>query len=144
MGLMQYSQSGLKLTEQFEGVRLQAYQDQVGVWTIGFGHTRNVTSGMTCTPIQAEQWLLEDVQQCVDSLNAHLHISVTQNEFDALVDFAFNLGIGALLESTLLKYVNAGKFELAANEFQRWDRAGGKEVAGLLRRRLAEKQEFQS
>lgn len=139
---MRYSKNGLQLTESFEGCRLVAYQDQVGVWTIGYGHTRGVHAGMTCTQAQAEQWLLEDVAFCETDVNTHVTVPLTQGEFDALVDFGFNLGCASLNDSTLLRLLNAGHYDLAANEFEKWDHAGGKVVAGLLRRRLAEKQEF--
>jgi len=123
---------------------ITGYQDQAGVWTIGYGHTKDVQQGMTCTQSQAEQWLLEDAGECVSWLNNFVtpRVELTQGEFDALVDFSFNLGLHALAGSTLLKDVLAGKMELAAAEFEKWDRAGGKVVAGLLRRRLAEQQEF--
>jgi len=140
--LMKYSKKGLQLTEQFEGCKLVAYQDQVGVWTIGYGHTSGVHQGMTCTQQQAEQWLSDDTAAAEQDVNTHVAVPLTQGEFDALVDFAFNLGRGALNNSTLLKYLNQGEYSAAANEFEKWDRAGGKEVAGLLRRRQAEKQEF--
>lgn len=141
---MQYSQDGLHLTEQFEGCKLVAYPDSIGVPTIGYGHTRGVHLGMTCTQAQAEQWLQEDVQSAVSEVNKHVTIPLTQHEFDALVDFTFNCGAGNLDHSTLLKLVNTGDFAHAANEFERWDKAGGKVFAGLLRRRLAEKHEFQN
>lgn len=139
---MQYSKAGLALTERFEGCRLVAYQDQVGVWTIGYGHTRGVYPGMTCTQEQADQWAQEDSCNCEQDTNTHVTAPLTQGEFDALVDFCFNLGGTSLNGSTLLKLLNAGNYAAAANEFVKWDHAGGKVVAGLLRRRLAEKQEF--
>ena len=139
---MIYSKSGIQLTERFEGCRLTAYQDQVGVWTIGYGHTWGVHEGMTCTGDQAEQWLLEDTQLAQDDVNAHVKVPLTQGEFDALVDFAFNLGRGSLNNSTLLKDLNAGNYQAAATQFEVWDKAGGKVVAGLLRRRLSEEAEF--
>lgn len=139
---LQYSQSGLALTESFEGVRLTAYQDQVGVWTIGYGHTSGVTPGMTCTQLQAEQWLLEDVQHACIVVRMNVSVPLTQGEFDALVDFVFNLGSGNFVSSTLLKLLNTGDYDDAAAQFPRWDRAGGVEVAGLLRRRIAEQNEF--
>ena len=139
---MQYSKLGLALTERFEGCRLEAYQDSVGVWTIGYGHTRGVQQGMTCTQEQAEEWLLQDSLQAQDAVNDLVTVLLTQPEFDALVDFTFNLGAGALAESTMLRLLNAGDFAGAASQFELWDHAGGKVVAGLLRRRLAEKQEF--
>jgi lysozyme len=140
---MNYSKDGLvTLTEQFEGCRLVAYQDQVGVWTIGYGHTKNVKQGDICTQAQAEAFLLADVQECVDGINAHAKVQLTQRKFDALVDFAFNLGLGALEHSTLWKKLNAGDFAGAAAEFPKWDMAGGKHVSGLLRRRKAEQAFF--
>ena len=140
---MSYSKTGLAMTERFEGCRLQAYQDQVGIWTIGYGHTHGVTPGMTCTQQQAEDWLREDVALAEIDVNRHVTLpSLTQGEFDSLVDFAFNLGCDALNKSTLLRLVNANQLSKAAEEFAKWDHAGGKEVAGLLKRRLAEKTEF--
>ncbi len=139
---MTYSPAGKALTKASEGCVLVAYQDQVGVWTIGYGHTRGVTEGMTCTPDQADQWLDEDMVLCEADVNSHVTVPLTQGEFDALCDFSVNLGCAALNNSTLLKDLNAGDFAAAAAEFEKWDHAGGQVVAGLLRRRLAEKAEF--
>jgi lysozyme len=132
----------MALTESFEGCRLAAYLDSVGVPTIGYGHTRGVHLGMTCDQPQAERWLIEDKAAAEANVNRAITIPITQGEFDALVDFDFNLGDGALNGSTLLKLVKAGRFDDAAKEFPRWDMAGGHHVAGLLRRRLAEQAEF--
>jgi lysozyme len=139
---MTYSEDGLHLTEQFEGCKLDAYQDSVGVATIGYGHTRNVTMGMTCTQEQAEQWLQEDIQSAADAVNRLVTVELTQQEFDALVDFTFNLGAGNLQSSTLLRLLNSGDYAGAAGEFDKWDRAGGQVLAGLLRRRQAEADMF--
>jgi lysozyme len=139
---MTYSEDGLHLTEQFEGCKLDAYQDSVGVATIGYGHTRNVTMGMTCTQEQAEQWLQEDIQSAADAANRLVTVELTQQEFDALVDFTFNLGAGNLQRSTLLRLLNSGDYTGAAAEFQKWDKAGGQVLAGLLRRRQAEADMF--
>jgi lysozyme len=139
---MTYSEDGLHLTEQFEGCKLDAYQDSVGVATIGYGHTRNVTMGMTCTQEQAEQWLQEDIQSAADAANRLVTVELTQQEFDALVDFTFNLGAGNLQSSTLLRLLNSGDYTGAAAEFQKWDKAGGQVLAGLLRRRQAEADMF--
>jgi lysozyme len=142
---VKYSKDGLSLTEQFESCKLVAYPDVKGVWTIGWGHTGPlVVPGLTCTQAQADAWLLSDCAAAEQAVNRFVHVDVTQHEFDALVDFAFNCGISAFAGSTLLKLLNARDFEGAANEFEKWDHASGKVVAGLLRRRLAEKQEFQS
>ena len=141
MGLNQftYSGKGLALTEQFEGCRLTAYQDQVGVWTIGYGHTGpEVCAAMTITAEDAEALLARDVSNAAASVNKTVQVDLTQEEFDALVDFVFNLGVGAFAGSTLLRLLNAGEFAAAAAQFALWDRAGGAVVAGLLRRRQAE------
>jgi len=142
MTIMNYSKSGLSLTESFEGCRLTAYQDSVGKWTIGFGHTANVQPGDTCTPDQAEAMLIADTAWAVAYVNHIVTSALSQGEFDALVDFTFNLGVGNFRSSTLLSLVNKGDMADAANEFEKWDKAGGVEVAGLLRRRQAEEQEF--
>lgn len=140
-----WSKSGADLTERFEQCRLTAYWDALGkVWTIGWGHTRGVTQGLSCTQAQADQWLDDDMAGCVADVNANVKVPLTQNEFDALCDFSFNLGCAALNGSTLLKYLNAGNFAAAAQEFQKWDHAGGAVVAGLLKRRIAEQDEFES
>lgn len=139
-----YSQDGLALTEQFEGCRLTAYQDQVGVWTIGYGHTgKDVVSGLTITQDQANALLASDIAGAAAFVNQAVTVALQQNEFDALVDFVFNLGRAAFAGSTLLKLLNAGNFESAAPQFALWDHAGGQVVAGLLRRRLAETAMFQ-
>lgn len=139
---MNYSKQGLALTESFEGCRLVAYQDIRGIWTIGYGHTRYVHPNDTCTQAQAEQWLQQDIQLCVDEVNKYVTVPLTQGEFDALVDFAFNLGCASLNGSTLLRLLNQGDHQGAAGEFEKWSHAGGQVVAGLLRRRLAERDEF--
>jgi lysozyme len=139
---LKYSLSGQQLTEKFEGFRSDSYQDQVGVWTIGYGHIRGVTEGMTCTQEQALAWLDEDMARCVADVNQYVTVPLTQGEFDALCDFAFNLGDGSLNNSTLLRELNDGDYRGAAAQFEVWDHAGGKVVAGLLRRRIAEENEF--
>lgn len=139
---MKYSENGYKLTKEFEGLKLLAYQDGGGVWTIGHGHTHDVKKGDIITAAQA-QWLLEfDIQDSVDHVNEYVVVPLTQNQFDALVDFTFNLGNGALKGSTLLKKLNSGDYKGAAAEFQRWNKDNGKVVAGLTRRRKAEMQLF--
>jgi len=139
---MEYSKNGLKLTERFEGCRIEAYPDPGtggDPWTIGYGHTGpDVFPTLVITQEYAEKLLLEDVQKAVDNVNAKLKIEVSQDEFDALVDFAFNCGCRNLDNSTLLKKVNEGDHEAAAEEFLKWDKAGGHVMAGLLKRRQAE------
>ena len=139
---MQYSKMGLSLTEAFEGVRLVAYQDSGGVWTIGYGHTQGVYPGMTCLPQQAFAWLQSDTLAAQSAVNQLVNVALTQTEFDALTDFVFNLGTTAFARSTLLRLLNSGDYAAAANEFERWDLCNGQVVAGLLRRRQAEEAEF--
>lgn len=139
-----YSQNGLALTQKFEGLRLTAYQDQVGIWTIGYGHTgKDVHPKLTITQEQANNLLMQDVASAVAAVNRLVTVVFNQNGFDALVDFAFNLGNNALSGSTLLRKLNAGDFAGAADEFPKWCHAGGKLVPGLLRRRQAEQRLFQ-
>jgi len=139
---MNYSKNGLHLTENFEGLRLTAYPDPAtngDPWTIGYGHTgTEVHQGMTITQEQAEEFLMQDVQKAVQTVNSKVHTDLTQNEFDALVDFVFNCGAGNFAGSTLLRKINAGDMEGAALEFEKWTHADGKVMAGLIKRRHAE------
>ena len=137
-----YSENGLRLTRQFEGLRLEAYQDCAGVWTIGYGHTgADVTPGKTISEIEAEALLRADAGEavaCVNRVVTVATVAIGQNHFDALVDFCFNAGVRALTTSSLLRYVNSGQFEEAAAQFGLWVHAGGKVTPGLVRRRAAE------
>lgn len=144
MNPMQYSRSGLHLTEQFEGCKLMTYLDSNGVPTIGYGHTRGIRLGMTCTQAQAEAWLAQDITWAESEVNRLVHVQLTRREFDALVDFTFNCGCGSFDHSHLLALVNQGDMQAAAQEFEKWDKCGGQVVAGLLRRRVAERSEFLS
>lgn len=139
------SENCFNLIKQFEGLRLTSYQDQVGVWTIGYGHTgQSVHAALTITQDCADEYLHADVSGAVDCVNREVAVDISQNQFDALVDFVFNLGCQALKGSTLLAYLNAGRDADAAGQFQRWDHAGGVEVPGLLARRQAEARLFAS
>jgi len=139
---MEYSKDGLHLTERFEGCRLVAYPDPGSggdPWTIGYGHTGpEVVEGLEITQEQAEQYLSQDIKQAEANVNAIVHVELTQEEFDALVDFAFNCGCRNLDSSTLMKKLNAGDYEGASQEFIKWDMAAGHHMAGLLKRREAE------
>ena len=143
---MNYSKNGLHLTEQFEGCRLTSYPDPAtgaDPWTIGYGHTgSDVHPNMTITQQQAEEFLMKDVQKASQAVNSKVHTDITQDEFDALVDFIFNVGAGNFAGSTLLKKINEGDMEGAAHEFEKWDMAAGKHMAGLLKRRQAEENLF--
>ncbi|MCE9874106.1 MULTISPECIES: lysozyme [Hafnia] len=146
---MRASENGINLIKQFEGCRLTAYQDSVGVWTIGYGWTQPVDGkpvgkGMTITQQKADDLLKQGVVQYEAGVHGLVTVQLNQNQYDALVDFAYNLGVNALKGSTLLKKLNTGDYAGAANEFTKWNKAGGKELAGLTRRREAEKSLFLS
>lgn len=137
------SLNGQALIKKFTDLQLAAYQDRVGVWTIGYEHTGpEVKSGVTITQQEAEQLLINDLLRFERGVNALVTIKINQNQFDALVSFAHNLGLGSLQQSTLIRLLNTGNFQAAADQFPRWDRAGGKTVAGLLARRNAERELF--
>jgi lysozyme len=134
-----YSSNGLALTKSFEGIELKAYQDSVGVWTIGYGHTgTDVKRGLVITQPQADILLAADVAWAVTAVNKAVTAPINQNQFDALVDFTFNLGAANFATSTLLRLLNAGDYAGAAAQFIRWNKAKGKVLAGLTRRRQAE------
>lgn len=138
---MKYSLNGQHVTQRFEadgGPKLESYQDSRGIWTIAWGHTKGVVAGIVCTLVQAKAWLVEDLQWAENEVNKLVRVSLTQGEFDALVDFTFNCGAGNFDHSSLLVLVNAGDMKAAALEFDKWDHCAGKVVAGLLRRREAE------
>ena len=138
-----YSEMGVALTKSFEGLRLAAYQDCVGVWTIGYGHTgADVHPARVVTEAEAEALLLRDTEAAVACVNRSVAVEMTQGQFDALVDFCFNLGERSLAESTLLEKVNAGDFAGAAEQFGVWCHAGGRVQPGLVKRRQAEARMF--
>ena len=138
-----YSERGLALTKSFEGLRLEAYQDCGGVWTVGYGHTGpGVVQGMTVNDAEAEVLLLADLDDAVACVNRKVMVAISQSQFDAMVDFSFNAGRGNFLKSTLLRKVNAGDFAGAAAQFGLWVHAGGEVVPGLVRRRKAEADMF--
>jgi lysozyme len=139
---MNISKVGIDLIKSFEGVRLVGYADIVGVPTIGYGHTGNVKVGQKITQAQADQLLKDDLKRFVDGVNSLVKVPLNQNQFDSLVSWSFNLGLGALKSSTLLKKLNAKDYKGASLEFPKWNKAGGKVVSGLTRRRLAEKSLF--
>jgi lysozyme len=130
------------MLRKFEGLRYQAYIDVAGLATIGYGHrllaSVSFPAGIDST--QAESLLAADVRDAELAVGRLVKVPLTQGQFDALVDFAFNLGAGKLESSTLLKDLNAGLYDAAREQLLRWDHAGGKEVAGLKARRAAEAQ----
>lgn len=135
---MKISRAGLDLIKRFEGCETTAYRCPAGILTIGYGSTGpHVKQGMTITEEEAEKLLLKDVARFEEGVS-HIVGTTTQNRFDALVSFAFNLGLGNLMSSTLLKKHRAGAFGAAADQFSRWNKANGRVLAGLTRRREAE------
>ena len=143
--MMKISDAGIALIKSFEGLRLEAYPDPAtggDPWTIGYGHTGEVRPGMVITEAEAEQLLRQDIVQFEMCVNRLLQVTVTQGQFDALVSFAFNLGCANLRKSTLMRKLNAGDAEGAAAEFLVWNRAAGRVMAGLTRRREAERDLF--
>lgn len=146
---MQTSEKGIALIKQFEGCKLTAYQDSVGVWTIGYGWTQPVDgkpirSGMTIKQETAERLLKTGLVSYESDLSRLVKVGLTQGQFDALVSFTYNLGALSLSTSTLLRKLNAGDYTGAADEFLRWNKAGGKVLNGLTRRREAERALFLS
>lgn len=134
---------GLPLLKQFEGCKLTAYQDIVGVWTIGYGETKGVKPGMTISQAQADAMVQERYDEFEAGVKKLLKVPVTANELGALTCFAYNVGLFNLQTSTLLKMLNSGSpAKDVAAQFARWNKAGGKPVDGLTRRRAAEAQLF--
>lgn len=144
---MKTSNSGINLIKSFEGKRLKAYDDGVGVWTIGFGTIKypngvRVEKGDTCSEEQAESYLKNDLVKFENAINRLVKVPLTQNQFDALASFTYNLGETNLSSSTLLRKLNTKDYKGAADQFERWNKAGGKVMNGLTRRRKAEKELF--
>lgn len=131
----------IELTKQFEGLSLTAYPDpgtKKAPWTIGYGHTGSVKEGDTCTQEQADAWLINDLQYSLRIVQNNVKVDLTENQESALVDLTYNIGAGNFVTSTLLKKLNSEDYAGAALEFSRWNKAGGKVMSGLTRRRSAE------
>ena len=139
---MKTSPKGISLIKEFEGLSLDAYLCSAGVLTIGYGHTGGVQKGDRITEKKAEELLQDDLKKFENGVLRLVRVPLNQNQFDALVSFAFNLGVGNLGKSTLLRKLNDRDFKGAAAEFVRWNKAGGRELAGLTRRRNAEAELF--
>ncbi|WP_345116987.1 lysozyme [Bartonella jaculi] len=137
------SSEGLALIKQWEGLRLNAYKDAIGVWTIGYGHTgavgkNSVHKGMKITEQQAEELLYQDLRQYENAVEQAVQVSLSPWQFAALVSFCYNVGTAAFCNSTLLKKLNKGDYEAVPAELQKWTKAGGKRLQGLVHRRAAE------
>lgn len=136
------SSKAVELIKQFEGCKLHAYKDSVGVPTIGYGHTKHVHMGQTLTQQEADDFLYEDLDDAWQYVYSLVEVPLTQGQADALTSFVFNLGAGNLKTSMLLKKLNMG--EDASSEFGKWTHAGGKVLPGLVKRREAERELFLS
>ena len=139
---------GYKLIQQFEGLKLKAYQDSVGIWTIGYGNIQypngtKVKKGDEITREQADLMFKSTANTFASKVNSLINVCLTQNQFNALVSLSYNIGIGAFKGSTLLKMVNASPNNpTIKNEFLKWKMAGGKVIQGLLNRRVKESEVY--
>ena len=139
---MKTSDVGIELIKKYEGYVLKAYKCPSGVWTIGYGHTNGVKSGMQITKAQALDYLKQDLSTFEKAVTNYVKVPLNQNQFDALVSFSFNCGAGALKTSTLLQKLNSSDYNGAANEFLKWNKSNGKVLNGLVKRREEEKELF--
>lgn len=145
---MRISENGIEFIRQLEGEKLTAYPDIVGIWTIGVGHTgfvdgKPVARGMAITKEKSKELLTADLKLFESAVNDAVKVTLTQNQFDALVSLAFNIGEGAFARSTLVNKLNAGDKKGAAEQFLVWKNAGGRVSQGLLNRRQKEKAMFE-
>ena len=142
---MKLGPQGAALIKDYEKCRLSAYLPTADdVPTIGYGHTRGVSMGDTCTQEQADAWFLEDVAWAEDCVNEAVKVELTQQQFDACVSLCFNIGCRGFKTSTLVRKLNDGDYEGASLQFLRWDKQRGKVLAGLTRRRMAEVRLFET
>lgn len=135
---MQISKEGLALIKKFEGCELEAYKCAADVWTIGYGSTKGVKEGDSITQEEADDLLLHEMKEYEGYIHDFVSVDLNQNQFDALVSWVFNLGPTNLKASTLLKVLNAKDYEGVPAQIKRWNKAGGKVLQGLIRRREAE------
>ena len=141
---MKISQEGLSLIKKFEGLRLKAYKCSANVLTIGYGHTGGVKETDKITLEEADSLLEKDIAKFEEYVSDNVIVKLNQSQFDALVAWTFNLGPGNLRESTMLKKLNNQEYESVPFEMRRWNKAGGKTLDGLIRRREAESLLFES
>tara|TARA_R100001463_G_scaffold16126_3_gene41949 strand:- start:1140 stop:1577 length:438 start_codon:yes stop_codon:yes gene_type:complete len=135
---MNISKEGIDLIKHFEGCRLEAYEDAVGVPTIAYGRIKDVKMGDSCTQAQAEAWLDKELHEYEGYINDAVTVALTQNQFDSLVSWVYNLGPSNLKSSTMLKVLNKEQYADVPKQIQRWNKAGGKVLEGLTKRRNAE------
>lgn len=139
---MKTGTNGINLIKSFEGLRLHAYRCPAGVWTIGYGHTKGVKKGDMITELKAETLLIIDLQSFEYTINKLVKVPLTQEQFDSLASFVFNVGSANFQKSTLLRKLNNKDYNGAANEFGKWKYANKKVLPGLVKRREAEKNLF--
>ncbi len=130
-----------ELIKKFEGCKLKAYKCPAGIWTIGYGHIKGVTKGMEITQEEAEKMLDEDINEFAEQIKK-LNLQLNENQFNAILSFAFNVGIGKFAGSTMCRLLRQKNYKDAGNEFYRWCYAGGKVLEGLKKRREAERELF--
>lgn len=131
-------QEALDLVKTFEGLRLSAYQCAAGKWTIGYGHTRGVKQGQRITENQAEAFLIDDLMRAAAPLNRYVTVPLSRQQYAALLSFVFNVGASNFKQSTLLKKLNQGLYGSVPAQLVRWNKARGKVLKGLVRRRAVE------
>ncbi len=134
---MNLDKAGQDFIKNHEGCSLTSYKDSVGIWTIGYGHAY-VYEGMAIDQDQADQFFLNDIYKFEICVNKLVTVPLNQSQFNALVDFSFNLGAHSLAESTLLKDLNNSDYDAAGQQFLVWDKCGGVTNQGLLNRRQDE------
>jgi lysozyme len=139
---MKTNQAGRELIKRFEGCRLKAYQCSAGKWTIGWGSTSNAREGMEISQERADTFFELDLMDFEWGVDRLLIVDLNENQYSALVSFAYNVGLSAFAGSTLLRMLNHGLFDEAAEQFLKWTRAGGKILPGLVARRAAERELF--
>jgi lysozyme len=133
------SPEGLDLIKQYETFRANAYKCPSNTWTIGFGHTENVKPGDRMTYQEALKTLDQDTSWAQETINDYVRVPLNQNQYDALTSLTFNIGRGAFIRSTLLKELNSGDYQRAADQFLRWNKADGQVLPGLQERRIKER-----
>ena len=136
------SKNGLDLIKHFESLQLKAYKCSANVWTIGYGHTKNVKEGDRICEDQANCFLMQDLYSVERAIVRLVKVKINQNQFDALCSLIFNIGISAFNKSTLLAKLNKDDYVGAAEQFRRWNKVNNVVMAGLVRRRQAEEDLF--
>jgi lysozyme len=139
---MKISSNGIELIKVFEGLELEAYKCAAGVWTIGYGHIKGVHEGMNITEDTANKMLMEELVEYENYIDQAVTVPLAQCQYDAMVSWVYNLGNGNLTSSTLLKVLNSGDYDGVPAQMMRWNKAGGKVLEGLTRRRQAEADMF--